>query len=324
MTTVAWIGVAVAAFVFLASVFALVRRVEMAPALVVVAVASLFVILSIVIDRWAVPVGLAAGLIAGIAVMEGLGRLLAADWLVRLRERQSTQARRTPVDAPAAGPGRTANQAAGGLGAASEEARIAAVYELERTTRDARDMQRLTDVLSACVRIWTREASGNRGREDVRAAMTVLARRPSRESGRKRETNMIDLSGVTLTGLALPAANLSGTTLARANLAGAYLADAQLDNAILVGADLRKTSLRGANLRGANLSGADLSGANLSGADLRGADLSGADLSGADLSGANLHEAGLVSATVDDAVADQTTHWPHGFDPRNKGVALPG
>jgi hypothetical protein len=76
------------------------------------------------------------------------------------------------------------------------------------------------------------------------------------------------------------------------------------------GAELTWADLEGANLQGANLRKADLSNANLSGADLSGADLFGANLSGAWLSGAN-----LSGAWLSEAVADENTTWPDGFDP---------
>ena len=88
-----------------------------------------------------------------------------------------------------------------------------------------------------------------------------------------------------------------------------------------------KFALSGADLRGADLSGAILSEAILSEAILRGADLreavlsgtylSGADLSDADLSGADLSEASLI-----DALYNEYTKFPEGFDPETAGMVL--
>ena len=61
-------------------------------------------------------------------------------------------------------------------------------------------------------------------------------------------------------------------------------------------------------------------GANLSGANLSGANLSGANLNGANLEGANLYGANLDRADLGQAVADEDTRWPEGFDPRAAGV----
>ena len=76
------------------------------------------------------------------------------------------------------------------------------------------------------------------------------------------------------------------------------------------GADLRR-----ADLSAVNLAGADLSAVNLEGVDLNGAWLEGTDLPGADLSRAN-----LWGANLEEAVADEGTIWPEGFDPKAAGV----
>ena len=89
---------------------------------------------------------------------------------------------------------------------------------------------------------------------------------------------------------------------------GADLRWANLMAADLMRADLYEADLRWANLRGANLSGADLRWADLRGADLHEADLHGADLRGADLSGADLYE----------AIWNEYTIWPNGFDPKEQ------
>jgi uncharacterized protein YjbI with pentapeptide repeats len=85
---------------------------------------------------------------------------------------------------------------------------------------------------------------------------------------------------------------------------------------------VRWANLSGANLSGANLYGAYLSGADLSGANLYGANLSGAYLSGANLSGADLYGANLYGANLYEAIYNDLTRWPTGFDPQAAGATL--
>lgn len=75
-----------------------------------------------------------------------------------------------------------------------------------------------------------------------------------------------------------------------------------LDNAYLRDAYLQRARLMGASLRDADLSGADLRKANLCGVDLRGANLTGTQLS--------------------DAIYDESTQFPDGFDIPKEGAKL--
>jgi uncharacterized protein YjbI with pentapeptide repeats len=59
---------------------------------------------------------------------------------------------------------------------------------------------------------------------------------------------------------------------------------------------------------------------SLQGADLRNRDFRGADLRGADLRGADLRHAKLGGATLTQAVADEQTQWPAGFDPHQHKI----
>jgi hypothetical protein len=86
------------------------------------------------------------------------------------------------------------------------------------------------------------------------------------------------------------------------------------------GAKLRHVNLVGAKLRGADLDWACFNDANLTEADLAGADLTGANLTEANLQGANLTEANLTEADLTNALADEETTWPEGFDPVAAGV----
>lgn len=90
----------------------------------------------------------------------------------------------------------------------------------------------------------------------------------------------------------------------------------------LEGTNLARVRLRYAGLFNQNMQRANLSGANLWGADLRFADLRGANLSGANLRRANLGGAKLTGANLWDAVYDEHTVWPEGFNVDLEGARL--
>ncbi|MFF7898747.1 MULTISPECIES: pentapeptide repeat-containing protein [unclassified Streptomyces] len=165
--------------------------------------------------------------------------------------------------------------------------RLGGVYALEHVMRESEeDHQTVVEVLAAFVRNASpvrpgRSVAGG-PREDVTAAVTVLARRPVRP-----EKHRIDLRRSDLTGLEL-------------------LPDRNGRCPRLAGADLCGVRLTGARMPGAELADAWLAGADLAGADLRGADLSGAWLTGAVLRETVLREARLVAAKLDEAVLDRT------------------
>ena len=102
---------------------------------------------------------------------------------------------------------------------------------------------------------------------------------------------------------------------------------AQLCYARLEGANLAQVNLAGADLRQANLTRACLQRAGLQSADLRrtllaGSDLRDADMRGARLQGADFSCAQLYNADLREALYDNTTVWPDGFDPRESGAVL--
>jgi uncharacterized protein YjbI with pentapeptide repeats len=131
----------------------------------------------------------------------------------------------------------------------------------------------------------------------------------------KAHLNAADLEGASLRGAGLLLANLNDTVLWGANLEGARLYGANLEGAALKGANLKNAGLTGANLKDTGLHGAVLTGADLTGANLEGAGLEGANLEGANLQGANLRGAVLLNALYDDA-----TTWPGGFDVAAQGA----
>ncbi len=62
--------------------------------------------------------------------------------------------------------------------------------------------------------------------------------------------------------------------------------------------------------------------ADLQAAVLTGADLYSANLLRANLKGANLSETDLAAANLTEAVADEGTKWPDGFEPEMAGVII--
>lgn len=131
----------------------------------------------------------------------------------------------------------------------------------------------------------------------------------------KAQLSAADLEGASLRGAGLLLANLNDTVLWGANLEGARLYGANLEGAALKAANLKDAGLTGANLKDTGLHGAVLTGADLTGANLEGAGLEGANLEGANLQGANLRGAVLLNALYDEA-----TIWPNGFDVAVQGA----
>lgn len=210
--------------------------------------------------------------------------------------------------------------------------RLGGIYALERVMRDSADDEpTVIEVLCAFIRthapspLKTPEHV-NTSSLDVRAAVTVLARRPNPNANQNQRLDLADtllgLPGVALSGAHLARTSLFGADLLRADLSGADLSGADLRHANLGGANLQEANLSGAGLIGADLPQAKLSGTNLIGAnlinadlqlaDLRGADLRGADLRHVDLRGANLSTTNLRDANLDGANVDAATLLPHG------------
>ena len=127
----------------------------------------------------------------------------------------------------------------------------------------------------------------------------------------------------------------TGESLRLRDLSGVDLAEVHLERADLYGADLSKAGLWRANLMGSDLAGANLRSvaapyatfqqARLLFADLEAADLSHAGFEYADLSGANLRGANLADARFAQAILDDSTTMPEGWEavvadrPEDKG-----
>jgi hypothetical protein len=219
------------------------------------------------------------------------------------------------------------------LGSDKLDVRIGGIYALERVARDsARDYPTVVDVLTAFVRVHSREewehpADDQPGaglpelvtRPDVDAAVIfIVSRNPEHDRRRVNLTaanlaganllyaNLSEaiLNGAVLTGAHLGHANLTGLLAYNVNLTGADLTLADLTGATLPNASCANARFLGAKLTGANLTGADLTGADLANARLNRARLTGAVLTGADLQNATFKKADLAGVNLTGA------RWP--------------
>jgi uncharacterized protein YjbI with pentapeptide repeats len=246
------------------------------------------------------------------------------------------------------------------LGHPALDVRLGGIYSLERLARESpEDHPPIVEILAAFVREhapWPPPFAGHREARprpptDVQACLTILGRRVldydndapiglahtalggatltgahleralltgSHLEGAdlfKAHLSAADLEGASLRGAGLLLATLNDTVLWGANMEGARLYGANLEGAALKGANMKDAGLTGANLKDSGLHGAVLTGADLTGANLEGAGLEGANLEGANLQGANVRGAVLLNALYDDA-----TIWPNGFDAAAQGA----
>lgn len=130
------------------------------------------------------------------------------------------------------------------------------------------------------------------------------------------------LHGTNLSRALLVAADFQGCELSQAKFRFAALNKANLKKAYLLAADLSDTHLIEANLEEATLAHANLSRATMSGANLVRANLQGANMQATNLLCANLADADLTDADLLEAIYDQNTEWPSGFEPEMAGAIL--
>ncbi|MFE9601484.1 pentapeptide repeat-containing protein [Streptomyces hokutonensis] len=187
-------------------------------------------------------------------------------------------------------------------------ARLAGIYALERIMGDSqKDHETIVKLLAAFIRRHAKITSeyGEPVRDDVQAALTVLAQRPDRP-----ESFVIDLSHTDLRDAELATARLEQTNFAHSKLNGASLTGAHLSKANFWKAQLKEAVADGADFRSAHLletemwtldgTGADFRAAYMRQADLRGANLQDAKFDGADLTEARfIAEDGTRIAIVD-------------------------
>jgi uncharacterized protein YjbI with pentapeptide repeats len=227
------------------------------------------------------------------------------------------------------------------IGSSKREVRIGGIYALERLAVDSQrvdDKAAVIEIIAAFLLNHARTddaASHPSGLPEVRAAMTVIARRDRSIEYGQISLRDLDLSGlhqargaylgnidftgtrltgakltnVDFTGAVLDGVKLSGADLSDANLSGVSLANSELDGAILTGAqfpraDLRDASLKSAKLGQANLAGAKLMRARLGECDLAGARLIAAEVMAADFTAATLTGAELQRLQGNGAIFD--------------------
>ncbi len=197
------------------------------------------------------------------------------------------------------------------------EERIGGIYALEHLmTESDRDHTAIIAILCAFVRTRTvrRDPDNDGGPDedapfpeieppaDVDAAVTVLARRPTRH-----EPNRPDLRQATLVGLSVREHDFS----AAPRLTQMFLTGADLRRADFRGTDLRRSIVNYADLRYAWLSKANLTDTSVSSANLRGAAFGNAILTRTRLDGSDLRNAtGLTAAQLSAAYIDSTSKLP--------------
>jgi uncharacterized protein YjbI with pentapeptide repeats len=172
------------------------------------------------------------------------------------------------------------------------EVRLGGIYGLERIAKESGDNDLrlvVTEVLAAYVRQHAPvgpKATAAAGRSmakfrtpapDVKAAMTVLARRTVLVTDPPLDLSNVALGGMDLHDIQLQGANLTGAELQEANLERA-----NLQGAVLKRAELQKATFTDARLQGANLEDAQLQEAHLSIVNLQNANLARASLQRAD------------------------------------------
>jgi len=196
--------------------------------------------------------------------------------------------------------------------------RLGGIYALEALMKEfSTDQNVVTEVLCAFVRShapWREEDKAiPDAQPDVRAAMTVLGRRPDPDRHAP-----LDLSN---TALGLEDFNLPGASFRDVDLSVSNFNDAKLPRADLRGSDVSQAYLKRADLRDADLTGVDLTSTslratNLTGASLRNVNFAKADLTGADLSGADLAaiSGSLTDAQLSCVKTDAATRLPTGLN----------
>lgn len=135
----------------------------------------------------------------------------------------------------------------------------------------------------------------------------------------------INLQDLDLREINLEASNLICAKFKDSNLQESSFINTQLDSASFQRAQLQESNFRGAYLQhtdfqGAKLSTADLSNTNLREARFTEADLKGANLFRADLRGAYFVGAQLQGVNLNQALCNETTYFPKGFDPAAVGA----
>ena len=222
------------------------------------------------------------------------------------------------------------------LGSKNLDVRLGGIYALERIARDSSDDEpTIGEILTAYIRThapWPPTIPGQYiatapindvpelqvRAPDVQASLTVLGRGRFADQ-QEGPADQLDLHEVDLRRAHLNNANLAGVNLSGANLAGAILIGVNLARAFLLDANLAETEIIGSYF-----ADIELGYANLEKARIEGVILTGASLDEANLSGARINVTDLKGAGLENAVADNDTEWPYGFDWVMAGVRRDG
>jgi uncharacterized protein YjbI with pentapeptide repeats len=161
---------------------------------------------------------------------------------------------------------------------------------------------------------------------DIRAAVTVIGRRPADRTERGRidlqfsDLRGIDLYQANLAGIRMPAADLRQALLVEVDLSASFINGANFDGAQLGQTSFRDAYLEGTSFRNVGMRqgtityiglpttgaitvrGCDLRNANLQNTDFTNAQLQGAQLSGADLPDARVDGADFTEAVLGNTV----------------------
>lgn len=191
-------------------------------------------------------------------------------------------------------------QAIDQLGAISQdkpnfEVRLGAIYSLEKLSQaNLEYYQPIIDILASYVRQNApippedERSNGDKVRQDVQTAVTVIGRRKLVEGEPKLNLTHVYLPNVDLTEADLIEANLTRAHLNNANLVNANLTEARLHHTNLTRAKCLGANLTKAQCLGVNLTGAQCIRVNLTGANLINSNLTGAPINGSNLTGTNL------------------------------------
>ncbi len=159
--------------------------------------------------------------------------------------------------------------------------RLSGIYALERIAKDnITHHVEIMRIICAYIRHNSPNQykldfidSGRFLREDIKAAIRIIAERGKWSDGEERlqqereQKYYIDLNGSYLLGADLCGANISGANFNRTNLRAAHFVDADLSDAALMDADMSHAIFSKTNIRGAHFASANLSRASLHEAD---------------------------------------------------------
>lgn len=217
--------------------------------------------------------------------------------------------------------------------------RVAALRMLERSAYERSHLVvPVIDTVASFIRLHAGrrpdEPPRSPGPEDIRLALLIIGRIRKAWVEEDAYADQLNEEGYLL------AVDLNATTLRGAKFAGNYyltdfgvsdLSCSSMSNgwfsyATFDGATLHEASAQGASMAHATFVGADLTGADFRKCELREADFASANVSGTNFIGSTLRAAKLAAvrniynALWENAVYDETTTFPDGFDPHQHGM----